>query len=63
MRTCDVAVVGLGLMGSAALDALLNAGVDALGFDPLVTAPIAARPTAPAGYSDGSTSRATTIPT
>jgi sarcosine oxidase len=33
MRTCDVAVVGLGLMGSAALDALLNAGVDALGFD------------------------------
>ena len=35
MRMCDVAVVGLGLMGSAALDALLNAGVDALGFDPL----------------------------
>jgi glycine/D-amino acid oxidase-like deaminating enzyme len=35
MRTCDVAVVGLGLMGSAALDALLNVGVDALGFDPL----------------------------
>jgi sarcosine oxidase len=35
MRTCDVAVVGLGLMGSAALGALLNAGVDALGFDPL----------------------------
>ena len=35
MRTCDVAVVGLGLMGSAILDALLNAGVDALGFDPL----------------------------
>lgn len=35
MRTCDVAVVGLGLMGTAALDALLNAGVDALGFDPL----------------------------
>ena len=35
MRKCDVAVVGLGLMGSAALDALLNAGVDALGFDPL----------------------------
>jgi glycine/D-amino acid oxidase-like deaminating enzyme len=35
MRTCDVAVVGLGLMGSAALDALLNAGVDALGFDPV----------------------------
>jgi glycine/D-amino acid oxidase-like deaminating enzyme len=35
MRSCDVAVVGLGLMGSAALGALLNAGVDALGFDPL----------------------------
>jgi len=35
MRTCEVAVVGLGLMGSAALDALLNAGVDALGFDPV----------------------------
>jgi glycine/D-amino acid oxidase-like deaminating enzyme len=35
MRSCNVAVVGLGLMGSAALDALLNAGVDALGFDPL----------------------------
>ena len=35
MRSCDVAVIGLGLMGSAALDALLNAGVDALGFDPL----------------------------
>jgi hypothetical protein len=35
MRRCDVAVVGLGLMGSAALDALLTAKVDALGFDPL----------------------------
>jgi glycine/D-amino acid oxidase-like deaminating enzyme len=35
MRSCDIAVVGLGLMGSSALDALLNAGVDALGFDPL----------------------------
>ncbi len=35
MRKCDVAVIGLGLMGSAALDALLDAGVDALGFDPL----------------------------
>jgi len=35
MRSCDVAVLGLGLIGSAALDALLNAGVDALGFDPL----------------------------
>jgi sarcosine oxidase len=35
MRSCDVAVLGLGLIGSAALDALLSAGVDALGFDPL----------------------------
>ena len=35
MRSCDVAVLGLGLMGSAALDALMTAGVDALGFDPL----------------------------
>ena len=35
MRKCEVAVVGLGLMGSAALDFLLDAGVDALGFDPL----------------------------
>jgi sarcosine oxidase len=35
MRSCDVAVLGLGLMGSAALNALLNANVDALGFDPL----------------------------
>jgi sarcosine oxidase len=35
MRRCDVAVIGLGLMGSAALHALLARGVDALGFDPL----------------------------
>ena len=35
MRTCEVAVIGLGLMGAAALDALLRAGVDAVGFDPL----------------------------
>jgi hypothetical protein len=35
MRSCDVAV--LGLMGSAALEALLTAGVDALGFDRLGT--------------------------
>lgn len=34
MRQCDVAVVGLGLIGSAALDALMRRGVDALGFDP-----------------------------
>jgi len=35
MRTCDVAVIGLGLMGSAALHALARQGVEALGFDPL----------------------------
>jgi sarcosine oxidase len=35
LRVCEVAVIGLGLMGSATLDALLKAGVDALGFDPL----------------------------
>jgi sarcosine oxidase len=35
VRSCDVAVLGLGLMGSAALAALLSADVDALGFDPL----------------------------
>src|SRR6516225_10185298 len=35
MRTCDIAVIGLGLIGSAALEALLNAGVNALGFDPI----------------------------
>ena len=35
MRTCDVAIVGLGIMGSAALHNLTRRGVDALGFDPL----------------------------
>ena len=35
MRTCSVAVIGLGVMGSAALYALAKAGVDVLGFDPL----------------------------
>ena len=35
-RVCDVAVIGLGLMGSAALHSLVRRGVDALGFDPLV---------------------------
>ena len=35
MRHCEVAVVGLGLMGAAALDALSRRGVDAIGFDPL----------------------------
>jgi sarcosine oxidase len=36
MRTCSVAVIGLGVMGSAALYALAKDGVDVLGFDPLV---------------------------
>lgn len=35
MRTCDVVVVGLGLIGSAALDALMQRGVDVVGLDPL----------------------------
>ncbi|HLK25863.1 MAG TPA: N-methyl-L-tryptophan oxidase [Caulobacteraceae bacterium] len=35
MRTCDVAVVGLGLMGAAAMRALAARGADVLGFDPL----------------------------
>ena len=36
MRTCEVAVIGLGIMGSSALYNLCKRGVDALGFDPLV---------------------------
>jgi sarcosine oxidase len=36
MRTCEVAIIGLGLMGSSALHALVRRGVDVLGFDPLV---------------------------
>ena len=35
MRTCEVAVIGLGLMGSSALHSLVRRGVDVLGFDPL----------------------------
>ncbi len=35
MKSCDVAVLGLGIMGSAALYNLVRHGVDALGFDPL----------------------------
>ena len=35
MERCDVGVVGLGLMGSAALHALRRRGCDVLGFDPL----------------------------
>ena len=36
MRTCDVAIIGLGLMGSSALHSLLGKGADVLGFDPLI---------------------------
>jgi glycine/D-amino acid oxidase-like deaminating enzyme len=36
MRSCDIAVIGLGLMGSAALHALVRRGADVVGFDPLV---------------------------
>ena len=36
MRTCSVAVIGLGVMGSAALYSLAKGGVDVLGFDPLI---------------------------
>jgi sarcosine oxidase len=35
MLECEVAVVGLGLMGSAALYALVRQGVNAVGFDPI----------------------------
>jgi len=47
MRTCAIAVVGLGLMGSAALYALARRGADVLGFDPL-------NPGAARGSSHGS---------
>jgi sarcosine oxidase len=36
MLRCQVAVIGQGLMGSAALYALLRRGVKAIGFDPLM---------------------------
>jgi sarcosine oxidase len=36
MKRCDVAVVGLGIMGSATLHRLRALGVDAVGFDPLL---------------------------
>jgi len=35
MRHCEIAVVGLGLMGSSALYALSRRGADVVGFDPL----------------------------
>ena len=35
MRSCDVGIVGLGLMGSAALYELARRGCDVRGFDPL----------------------------
>jgi sarcosine oxidase len=35
MRTCGIAIIGLGLMGSSALYALARRGADVLGFDPL----------------------------
>jgi len=36
MHSCDVAVLGLGLIGSSALHSLARSGADVLGFDPLV---------------------------
>jgi sarcosine oxidase len=47
VKTCDVAVIGLGIMGSAALYYLARHGVDVLGFDPL-------RPGETRGSSHGS---------
>src|SRR5882724_4373356 len=35
MRSCEVAIIGLGLMGSSALHSLLRRGADVLGFDPM----------------------------
>jgi sarcosine oxidase len=42
MRTCDVAIIGLGLMGSSALHSLSGRGADVLGFDPLIVGKLAA---------------------
>src|ERR1700756_4115189 len=36
MRRCEIGIIGLGLMGSAALYELARRGFDVLGFDPLV---------------------------
>ena len=35
MRSCDIGIIGLGLMGSAALHSLQRRGCDVRGFDPL----------------------------
>ena len=35
MQSCDIGIIGLGLMGGAALHALTRRGCDVLGFDPL----------------------------
>src|SRR5215467_583909 len=35
MRSCEIGIIGLGLMGSAALYTLARRGADVLGFDPL----------------------------
>jgi sarcosine oxidase len=35
VRSCEIAIVGLGLMGSSALRSLATRGADVLGFDPL----------------------------
>jgi len=36
VRSCEIGIIGLGLMGSAALYELTRRGCDVLGFDPLV---------------------------
>ena len=63
MRTCDVAIVGLGLMGSSALHSLSGRGADVLGFDPLIVGKLVAPRTARAGSIGDSTSKAKPIPT
>src|SRR3981189_2314257 len=35
MRSCEVAIIGFGLMGSSALHSLVRRGADVLGFDPM----------------------------
>jgi glycine/D-amino acid oxidase-like deaminating enzyme len=35
MRPCEIAIIGLGLMGSSALHSLVRRGADVLGFDPI----------------------------